>query len=245
MTIFGYYIESYYLYVVLVLPCVIWAMIAQIRVQSAYSTYSRVRALRGLTGAEVAERILRSQGITNVAVASCRGNLSDHYDPRSNTVFLSEGVYGSSSVAACGIAAHECGHAIQHAQGYAPLRLRSALIPVTNIGSNLAIPLIIIGLLISSATYESNVGYYIAIAGVLCFATATVFQLVTLPVEFNASHRALSVLESKGIVSSDEKRGVRKVLWAAAMTYVAALAVSLANLLRLLIIVMGGRNKRR
>lgn len=197
--------------------------------------------MRGLTGAETAEKILRSQGITNVAVAPCRGHLSDHYDPRSNTVFLSEGVYNSNSVAACGIAAHECGHAIQHAQGYAPLKLRAALVPITNLGSNLAMPLVLIGLLFSSFSY----GFYIALAGVICFATATVFQLVTLPVEFNASRRALSVLESEGIVSSDEKSGVRKVLWAAAMTYVAALFVSLANLLRILIIVMGGRNRRR
>ena len=241
MTIFGYYFESYYLYIVLVLPCVIWAMIAQIRVQSAYGKFSRVRTMRGLTGAETAEKILRSQGITNVAVAPCRGHLSDHYDPRSNTVFLSEGVYNSNSVAACGIAAHECGHAIQHAQGYAPLKLRAALVPITNLGSNLAMPLVLIGLLFSSFSY----GFYIALAGVICFATATVFQLVTLPVEFNASRRALSVLESEGIVSSDEKSGVRKVLRAAAMTYVAALFVSLANLLRILIIVMGGRNRRR
>lgn len=240
MTILDFW-KNYYLYIVLVLPCVIWAMIAQIRVQAAYGKFSRVRTMRGLTGAETAEKILRSQGITNVAIAPCKGQLSDHYDPRSNTVFLSEGVYGSSSVAACGIAAHECGHAIQHAQGYAPLKLRAALVPITNLGSNLAMPLILIGLLFSSFSY----GFYIALAGVICFATATVFQLVTLPVEFNASRRALSVLESEGIVSSDEKSGVRKVLWAAAMTYVAALFVSLANLLRILIIVMGGRNRRR
>lgn len=240
MTILDFW-KNYYLYIVLVLPCVIWAMIAQIRVQAAYGKFSRVRTMRGLTGAETAEKILRSQGITNVAIAPCKGQLSDHYDPRSNTVFLSEGVYGSSSVAACGIAAHECGHAIQHAQGYAPLKLRAALVPITNLGSNLAMPLVLIGLLFSSFSY----GFYIAFAGVICFATATVFQLVTLPVEFNASRRALSVLESQGIVSSDEKSGVRKVLWAAAMTYVAALFVSLANLLRILIIVMGGRNRRR
>lgn len=240
MTILDFW-ENYYLYIVLVLPCVIWAMIAQIRVQSAYGKFSRVRTMKGLTGAEAAEKILRSQGITNVAIAPCKGQLSDHYDPRSNTVFLSEGVYNSNSVAACGIAAHECGHAIQHAQGYAPLKLRAALVPITNLGSNLAMPLILIGLLFSSFSY----GFYIALAGVICFATATVFQLVTLPVEFNASRRALSVLESEGIVSSEEKSGVRKVLWAAAMTYVAALFVSLANLLRILIIVMGGRNRRR
>lgn len=240
MTILDFW-ENYYLYIVLVLPCVIWAMIAQIRVQSAYGKFSRVRTMKGLTGAEAAEKILRSQGITNVAIAPCKGQLSDHYDPRSNTVFLSEGVYNSNSVAACGIAAHECGHAIQHAQGYAPLKLRAALVPITNLGSNLAMPLVLIGLLFSSFSY----GFYIALAGVICFATATVFQLVTLPVEFNASRRALSVLESEGIVSSDEKSGVRKVLWAAAMTYVAALFVSLANLLRILIIVMGGRNRRR
>lgn len=240
MTILDFW-ENYYLYIVLVLPCVIWAMIAQIRVQSAYGKFSRVRTMKGLTGAEAAEKILRSQGITNVAIAPCKGQLSDHYDPRSNTVFLSEGVYNSNSVAACGIAAHECGHAIQHAQGYAPLKLRAALVPITNLGSNLAMPLVLIGLLFSSFSY----GFYIALAGVICFATATVFQLVTLPVEFNASRRALSVLESEGIVSSEEKSGVRKVLWAAAMTYVAALFVSLANLLRILIIVMGGRNRRR
>lgn len=236
MYIFGLYLESYYLYIIIVLPCVIWALIAQVRVSSVYGKYSRVPTHRGLTGAETAERILRAGGVSGVGIAKCAGTLSDHYDPRSNTVFLSEGVYSSNSIAACGIAAHECGHAIQYAENYTPIKIRSALIPVTNIGSNLAMPLIIIGILLS---FEP-----LAYAGVICFAAATLFQLVTLPVEFNASRRATSALETCGVVSDDELSGAKKVLRAAAMTYVAALAVSLANLLRLLLLV-GGRRGRR
>ena len=234
MTIFGYYFESYYLYIVLVLPCVIWAMIAQIRVQAAYGRFSRVRTARGLTGAETAEKILRSQGITNVAVAPCRGHLSDHYDPRTNTVFLSEGVYGSNSVAACGIAAHECGHAIQHAVGYRPIKWREAIIPVTQLGSWAYFPIILLGIVFSSQTLVN--------VGILLFATIALFQLVTLPVEFNASNRAIATLENNGILYGNEITGAKAVLRAAALTYVAALVSSLAQLLRLLVIFGGRRN---
>lgn len=237
MNIFGIYIESYVLYIILVLPCVIWAFTAQVRVSSVFGKYSRVASRRGYTGADMAENILRANGCQNVGIAKCGGNLTDHYDPRTNTVYLSESVYGSASVAACGVAAHECGHAIQYAQGYVPVKIRTAMIPVTNIGSNLAMPLIIIGIIFS---FEP-----LAYAGIICFAAATVFQLVTLPVEFNASRRALACMESGCLVDSDEIDGARKVLRAAAMTYVAALAVSLANLLRLLVIVMGNGRRRR
>lgn len=236
MFIGSLYIESYYLYIVIVLPCVIWAMIAQARVSSVFGKYSRVQAHRGSTGAEVAEKILHASGVYGVGIVQCAGNLTDHYDPRSNTVYLSESVYGSASIAACGVAAHECGHAIQYAEHYAPIKLRSAMIPVTRIGSNLALPLVFLGLIFS---FEP-----LAYAGVICFAAATLFQLVTLPVEFNASRRALSSLQSCGVVAEDELGGAKKVLRAAAMTYVAALAVSLASLLRLLLIV-GGRRGRR
>ncbi len=224
-----------YYYIILVLPAVVLAMWAQAKVQSTFNKYSRVNSARAMTGCDAARKILDANGLYNVEIRRVSGNLTDHYDPRNNTVNLSEGVYDSTSVAAIGVAAHESGHAVQHAVGYGPIKLRMAIIPTTQIASNLSMPLVILGIILSFPT--------LAYIGCIFFGAATFFQLVTLPVEFNASNRALSALENTGILSSNEINGSKKVLSAAAMTYVAALAVSLAQLLRLLLVV-GGRNRR-
>lgn len=229
---FGFYWDPTY---ILMIPCLILALWAQSRVQSTYRRYSAVPASRGWTAAMAARRILDENGLSDVQIRQVAGTLTDHYDPRSRTLSLSEGVFGSVSVAALGIAAHEVGHAIQHAHGYAPIRFRSALVPVANIGSRLSVPLIILGLVLSVAD--------LAMAGVLLFAFATLFHLVTLPVEFNASSRALALLEDGGYMAREEVPLARKVLGAAALTYVAALLTSLMQLLRLYILA-GGRRRR-
>lgn len=229
----GYYgIDMYY--IVLVVPCIILAFWAQAQVKSTFSRYERVLTRRGLTGAMAAEAVLRQNGVTGVAVERVAGKLTDHYDPRTNTIRLSNAVYGSTSVASIGVAAHEAGHAVQHAVGYFPLRLRISIIPLTQLGAAASFPLIILGLVM-------NFGALISI-GILAFALSTVFQLVTLPVEINASRRALAAIEQGGLLAPDEYPMAKKTLTAAAMTYVAALAVSLAQLLRLLLI-FGGRNR--
>ncbi len=223
-------------YIILIVPCFIFALIAQVKVKSSFAKYSKVTSKNGLTAAQAVRTILDENGLNNVTIEHIQGNLSDHYDPRNNVIRLSDSVYNSTSVAAIGVAAHEAGHAIQHARGYFPIKIRTAIIPITNIGSNLAMPLILIGLLFSSFLW-------LAYVGVLFFALSTVFQLVTLPVEFNASNRAMAILGDRGILQGDELTGAKKVLSAAALTYVAALAVSLANLLRLLLIVSGRRRR--
>ena len=230
---FGYYGFDMY-YIVLVVPCIILAFWAQAQVKSTFSRYERVLTRRGLTGAMAAEAVLRQNGVTGVAVERVAGKLTDHYDPRTNTIRLSNAVYGSTSVASVGVAAHEAGHAVQHAVGYFPLRLRISIIPLTQLGAAASFPLIILGLVM-------NFGALISI-GILAFALSTVFQLVTLPVEINASRRALAAIEQGGLLTGDEYPMAKKTLTAAAMTYVAALAVSLAQLLRLLLI-FGGRNR--
>ncbi len=222
-------------YFVLIIPAMLFAMWAQFKVSSTFNRYSTQRTRNGMTGAQAAEAVLRACGVTNVRIERVRGNLTDHFDPRAGVIRLSESVYDSTSVAAVGVAAHEAGHAAQYAEGYGPIRLRNAIIPVTQIGSSLAWPLLLIGLLFN---YES-----LFFAGILFFTLSVVFQLVTLPVEFNASARAVSVLGEGGYLSSDEMPGARKTLSAAAMTYVAALAVSIAQLLRLLLIFGGGRRR--
>ena len=230
---FGYYgIDMYY--IVLVVPCIILAFWAQASVKSTFSRYERVLSRRGLTGAQAAEAVLRQNGVTGVRVEWVAGKLTDHFDPRTNTIRLSNAVYSSTSVASIGVAAHEAGHAVQYAVGYIPIRLRAAIIPATQLGSMAAFPLILLGLFMNS-------GWLIDV-GILAFALSTVFQLVTLPVEINASRRALAAIEQGGLLAPDEYPMAKKTLTAAAMTYVAALAVSLAQLLRLLLI-FGGRGR--
>ena len=226
-------------YVVLVLPCVLLSLWASANVNSTFKKYSRQFSRRQLTGAEAAQRVLYAHGVRNVRIERISGNLTDHYDPRTNVIRLSEDVYGSTSTAAIGVACHEAGHAVQYAQEYAPIRLRAAIIPVTNLGSRLAMPLILLGLVLPVLGSFSDLLIYLGIA---CFGLSLVFQLVTLPVEFNASSRALAAIENGQLLTDEELRGARKTLRAAALTYVAATAVALAQLLRLLAI-FGGRRR--
>ena len=188
-----------------------------------------------------AEAVLRAHGVYDVGIRTCRGSLTDHYDPRDNTIYLSEDVYNAPTIAAVGVAAHEAGHAVQYAQNYAPIKLRAAIVNVTNIGSRLSLPLIIIGLLLMSISGLGEFFYYVALAGALCYGLCVIFQLVTLPTEFNASHRALKAIEGSALLTDEEQKGAKKVLTAAALTYVAALATALAQFVRLLTIV----NRRR
>lgn len=232
-----------YLYLILVLPAVIFSLWASIRVNTTFKKYSKIRSMRGITGAEAARRVLDANGLQHIRIEQIPGNLTDHYDPRSDVIRLSESVYGNTSVAAVGVACHEAGHAVQHAENYAPVKIRAAIIPVTNIGSRLAIPLIILGILLNSLASAPEF-LVIAYIGVACYGLCTLFQLVTLPTEFDASRRALRCIESYGILGSEEIGGARRVLTAAAMTYVAALAVSLMQLLRLFLMVSGNSKRR-
>ena len=232
MPYFFYYYDPYY-WMILV-PAMLIALVAQLKVSSTFNRYNQVRSARGYTGAQAAEAVLRQNGVTGVRIERVHGRLTDHYDPRTNVIRLSDAVYGSNSVAAMGVAAHEAGHAEQNAVGYGPIKVRSAIIPVCNLGSQLSIILIVIGLFLYSQPLFG--------LGVLLFAVAVVGQLVTLPVEFNASSRALASLESGYLLDGEELRGAKKVLSAAAMTYVAALLVSLAQLLRFLL-AFGGRRR--
>ncbi|MDF2951445.1 MAG: putative peptidase rane zinc metallopeptidase [Anaerocolumna sp.] len=228
---FGYLDPTY----VLVIIGVVLSLAASASVKMTFSKYSKVRSLSGMTGAEAAERILHSAGIYDVSVQQIAGDLTDHYDPRSKILRLSETVYGRTSVAAIGVAAHECGHAIQHNHGYVPLKLRSAIVPVASFGSNIAWPVIILGIIMGNSMTLINLG-------IILFSFAVIFQLVTLPVEFNASSRAIRVLDESGILYSEEISHTKKVLGAAALTYVAAAAASILQLLRL-VILFGGRNR--
>ena len=230
---FYYYYDWTYL---LVLIGVVICMAASGRVNSVFTRYSRVRSHSGMTGKEAAERILRRNGIYDVQVIHIPGNLTDHYNPGKKTLGLSDTVYNSSSVAAIGVAAHECGHAVQHAVGYAPLSIRGVLVPVANFGSALSWPLILIGLLMNSQMSGLLINL-----GILLFSAAVLFQIVTLPVEFNASNRAVRVLESSGMLYPEEVGDVKKVLRAAALTYVASAASMILQFLRLIII--GGRRR--
>ncbi len=237
---FGYYFDPTY---ILVLVGAVLCILASSRVNSTYSRYSRVRARSGMTGAQAAQRILQMSGIRDVQIQHVSGNLTDHYDPRARVLRLSDSVYGSASVAAIGVAAHECGHALQHKEGYFPLKFRSALVPAANIGSKLGIPLVILGLILGIGFDLPGGGYFsLAQIGIWVFSLAVLFQVVTLPVEFNASGRALKMLESYGIMGNDEVGDCRRVLGAAALTYVAAAASSILQLLRLVIL---SGNRRR
>ncbi len=226
-------------YLVLVLPAIILAMAAQGKVSSTFNKYSRVPSRIGITGAEAARRIMEQNGIYDVSIERVSGNLTDHYDPGKKVLRLSDSVYSSSSIAAVGVAAHETGHAIQHARGYAPLSLRSLMVPLANIGSRLSMPLILLGLIFS---FSSRMGDSLITLGIVLFGLSVIFTVVTLPVEFNASKRAIACLGDSRILYEDEIEGARKVLSAAAMTYVASTAVALANFLRL-IVVFGGRRR--
>jgi Zn-dependent membrane protease YugP len=224
---------------VLVLIGAVICMIASARVKTTFNKYSGYRSMSGMTGAQAAERILSRAGIYDVQIGHVSGSLTDHYDPRTKTVNVSDSVYNSTSVAAVGVAAHECGHVIQHATGYAPLKFRTALVPAANIGSTLAWPLILIGLLFNSRSSMAFINL-----GILLFSLAVLFQLVTLPVEFDASARALKQLRSQGILGDQELVYTRKVLSAAALTYVASAASAILQLLRI-ILLTGGRGGRR
>lgn len=228
---FWYYDATY----ILVLIGALLSMWASARVNSTYNKYSRVRSCSGLTGAQAAQRILNGAGIYDVRVEHISGNLTDHYDPRDKVLRLSDSVYGSASVAAIGVAAHECGHAIQDDKAYAPLKIRNAFVPVANFGTKAALPIIILGVIFGSS-------YTLIQIGLLCFALGTLFQLITLPVEFNASARAVRILGDTNMLMDEELRQTKKVLSAAAMTYVAAAAASILSLLRLMIL-FGGRRR--
>ncbi len=213
----------------LILIGVLLSLAASAKLNATYSRYARVGSRCGLTGAEVARRLLEDQGIYDVTIRRVPGSLTDHYDPRNKTVNLSESVYGATSIAALGVAAHECGHAMQHAQGYAPLQIRTALVPVASFGSSISWILIILGILLGGSSALINLG-------ILLFSLAVLFQLVTLPVEYNASHRAVRLLDATGILRGEEVGETRQVLNAAALTYVAAAAASVLQLLRLLLL---------
>jgi len=230
---FYYFDPTYFLVLIGAIIC----MIASANVKSTYKRYSQMRSMTGMTGAQAAERILRAAGISDVSVGRVAGELSDHYNPAKKVVNLSDSVYGSTSVAAIGVAAHECGHAIQHAKGYAPLKFRTWFVPVANFGSKLAWPLILIGLFITTESSQLIIN-----AGIILFSFAVIFQLVTLPVEFNASSRAMVLLEQQGILSDQELPYTKRVLSAAALTYVASAAASLLQLLRI-IMLFGGRRR--
>ncbi|HBL85207.1 MAG: peptidase [Clostridiales bacterium GWF2_38_85] len=226
------------LYLLMVLPAIIFSIWASSRVKSTFKRYSEQRSRNGMTGYDAARRVLDANGLQNVKIEHVAGSLTDHYDPKSNIIRLSDAVYDNTSTAAIGVAAHEAGHALQYAQNYAPIKIRNAIIPITRIGSNLSFPLVFIGLLLAQS---SQVYLNIAYIGVILFATVALFQLVTLPTEYNASSRAVEAIESSGILTIEEVDGARRMLSAAALTYVAALATSLVQLLYLFLRV----NRRR
>ena len=236
-----YYYGFDWTYLVIVLPCLILSMWASSSVNSTFNRYAKVLSRRRVTGADAAQRVLSANGVSGVRIQRVSGKLTDHFDPRTNVIRLSDSVYDSTSVAAIGVACHEAGHAVQYAQHYGPIKLRAAIIPITNIGSRLAMPLILAGILFSAL---GNFSYGLVYAGIACFSLSLIFQLVTLPVEFNASRRAIRTIEDTGLLTEEEQQGAKKTLKAAAMTYVAATAVALAQLLRLLIL-FGGRGRRR
>ena len=235
-----YYYGIDWTYLILVLPCMIFAMIASSNVNSTFKKYSTQYSLRRITGAEAARRVLQHNGVIGVRIERVSGKLTDHYDPKNNVIRLSDSVYDSTSTAAIGVAAHEAGHAVQYAREYAPIKLRAAIIPLTNFGSKLAMPLILLGILLAAFGGFST---FLVDLGIAAFGLSFVFQLITLPVEFNASRRAIRTIEDAQLLTPEEQRGARKTLKAAAMTYVAAMAVALAQLIRLIMIF--GNSRRR
>ena len=227
-----FYMDYYYM--VLIIPCIIIASIAQMAVSSSFGKYSKLISARGFTGAQVARKILDLNGLTNVTVEHIKGNLTDHYDPARKVVRLSDSVYFSDSVAAIGVAAHETGHAVQHSSGYIPLRIRSSIFPVVNFSSRVALPLAVLGIVLQ---FEFLITF-----GILLFSAVVAFQIVTLPVEFNASKRALRILEETGLLSDAETTAAKKVLTAAAMTYVASALTAVMSLLRLILLANSRRD---
>lgn len=236
---YGYYGFDW-TYLVLVVPCILLSLWASASVKNTFKRYSTQYSVRKITGADAAARVLRNNGVQNVRIERISGNLTDHFDPKTNVIRLSDTVYDSTSTAAIGVACHEAGHAVQYATHYGPIKLRAAIIPVTNFGSKIAMPLILLGILLS---FAGSLSYTLVYLGIACFGLSLVFQLITLPVEFNASNRAIRAITDAGILSSQELVGAKKTLKAAAMTYVAATAVALAQLLRL-IVLFGGRRRR-
>lgn len=234
-----YYYGFDWSYLYIILPCLLISFWASARVNSTFKKYEKQISSRRLTGADAAQRVLRSNGITNVRIEPVAGNLTDHYDPKANVIRLSESVFNSPSTAAIGVACHEAGHAVQYAQQYFPIKIRTAIIPITNIGSKLAMPLILLGILFSAFGSFSDTIIYL---GIGCFSLSLLFQLITLPVEFNASRRALSAIKDGDLLTESELKGARKTLNAAAMTYVAATAVAFAQLLRLILLFGRRRN---
>lgn len=234
-----YYYGFDWTYVVIVIPCLILSMVASARVNSTFKRYSQQISSRHITGRDAAMRVLSANGVTNVRIERVSGNLTDHFDPKTNVIRLSGSVYDNPSTAAIGVACHEAGHAVQYAQAYFPMKVRAAIIPITNLGSRLAMPLILLGILFSTF---GNFSYTLVYIGIACFSLSLLFQLVTLPVEFNASRRAMRAIEDAQILTQQEQQGARKTLRAAAMTYVAAVAVAAAQLLRL-VLLFGGRRR--
>lgn len=234
-----YYYGFDWTYITIILPCMILSLWASSHVKRTFQKYSSQRSLRGLSGAQAAQRVLQANGITNVTIGRISGNLTDHFDPTTNVIRLSDSVYDSTSTAAIGVACHEAGHAVQYANSYGPIKLRAAIIPITNFGSKIAMPLILLGVLLSAF---ADFSYTLVYLGIGCFSLSLVFQLITLPVEFNASRRAMEAISNSDLLTEEEQAGARRTLTAAAMTYVAATAVAFAQLLRLLILF--GRRRR-
>ena len=230
-----FYYDS--IYWILLIPVLVLTIYAQVKVSSSFNRYSQVRNRRGVTGAQAAYEVLRANGVYDVVIRPCNGKLTDHYDPRDNTIYLSQPVYNAATVAAVGVAAHEAGHAVQYAMGYGPVKVRSAIIPVTQFGSQFAFIALMLGLVLYSQP--------LFLVGIVLFGMTTLFQLVTLPVEFDASARALGTIDGAYLLDEDERKGAKKVLTAAALTYVAALLMSLLQLLRYLLIFAGRDNRRR
>ena len=233
MPYYNYYYGLDWTYLILVLPCILISVWASSNVNSTFNKYSKQFSYRRITGAQAAQRVLQANGVYGVRIDRVNGNLTDHFDPKSNVIRLSDSVYDSTSTAAIGVSCHEAGHAVQYAQNYAPIKIRAAIIPLTNFGSKIAMPLILAGILFTAFGSFSDTLVYMGIAA---FGLSLIFQLVTLPVEFNASRRAMNAISQTGILTIEEQRGARKTLTAAALTYVAATAVSLAQLLRLILL---------
>lgn len=226
----------------IIIPCMILSLWASASLQRNYRKYSKQMSMRRITGAEAAQRVLNNHGIHNVRIERIKGNLTDHFDPKAKVIRLSDGVYDSISTAAIGVACHEAGHAVQYAQNYGPIRFRAAIIPATNLGSKMAMPLILLGLILSSFANFTSISTYIIYFGIACFSLSFIFQLITLPVEFNASRRAIQTIEDANILTEEEQIGAKRTLRSAAMTYLVATIAALGQVLRL--IVLFGRRKK-